>query len=135
MSKSDSGLYKYTAGANAAIVKELIATGEKCNPSDILGIFKCPNGRIVWLEKGCAEPRESGLVHILNAHGEQFKQKGILKAEIPHYIMEAVRQDNIVGYQGKRNPRTIFEFIYCGKKQRVAVQIASNGYIVSANPK
>ena len=50
--------------------------------------------------------------------------------------MEAVKQGNVVGEQGKGStPRTIFEFIYEGKTRRVAVQISSNGFIVSANPK
>ena len=42
---------------------------------------------------------------------------------------------NIVGYQGKRNPRAIYEFTYNGVRQRVAVQVGSNGFIVGANPK
>lgn len=48
-------------------------------------------------------------------------------------MLEAVRQGNVVGTQGKRNPRTIYEFIYRGKKQRIAVQVGSDGYIVGAN--
>lgn len=44
-------------------------------------------------------------------------------------------QGNIVGTQGKRNPRSIYEFTYNGIKQRIAVQVSNNGYIVGANPK
>ena len=40
-----------------------------------------------------------------------------------------------MGTQGKKNPRTVYEFIYNGNKQRVAVQVGENGYIVGANPK
>ena len=46
-----------------------------------------------------------------------------------------MQQGNIVGTQGKRNPQTVYEFVYKGKRQRIAIQVGSNGYIVSANPK
>ena len=47
-----------------------------------------------------------------------------------------VYQGNIVGTQGKRNPpRTVYEFVYNGQTQRIAIQVGSNGYIVGANPK
>lgn len=35
----------------------------------------------------------------------------------------------------KSPPRTIYEFTYNGIKQRIAVQVSKNGYIVGANPK
>ena len=54
---------------------------------------------------------------------ELAKKADVTEAAISQYI------------NGKRNSRTIYEFFYNGKKQRVAVQIGSNGYIVSANPK
>ena len=60
--------------------------------------------------------------------------RGISNKDIADYILEAVYQGNIVGTQGKRNPRTVYEFIYNGKKQRIAVQVANNGFIVGANP-
>ena len=55
--------------------------------------------------------------------------------QIPNYVLEAIHQVNIVGAQGKRNPRTIYEFVYNGVTQRIAVQVSTNGYIVVANPK
>ena len=48
-------------------------------------------------------------------------------------MLEAVYQGNVVGTQGKRNPRTIYEFVYDGKTQRIAIQVGSNGYIVGEN--
>ena len=78
---------------------------------------------------------KSGLEHIISEHGSQFNGKGISNENIPNYVLEAVYQGNIVGTQGKRNPRTVYEFTYNGKRHRVAVQVGSNGYIVSANPK
>lgn len=32
-------------------------------------------------------------------------------------------------------PRTVYEVIYYGEHHRVAVQVGTNGYVVSANPK
>lgn len=62
--------------------------------------------------------------------------KGIANSDIPDYVLEAVYQGNIVGTQGKRNPpRTVYEFVYNGQTQRIAIQVGSNGYIVGANPK
>ena len=129
MSKSGSGLFKHTSGANEALVQELIDSGEKCTPKNIVGITKDSHGKIVWLETGT---KSAGLNHIIEEHGTQFSQKGISNQEIPNYIMEAVSQGEIVGYQ---RSRTIYEFTYEGKTQRIAVQISENGYIVGANPK
>ena len=49
--------------------------------------------------------------------------------------MEAVKQGNIIGEQGKKKPRKIFEFVYEGKTRRIAITISDNGFIVGANPK
>ena len=65
----------------------------------------------------------------------QFYGKGISNDQIPNYVLEAIHQGKVVGTQGKRNPWTIYEFTYNGKKQRIAVQVSNNGYIVGANPK
>ena len=89
--------------------------------------------KIVWLETG---NDASGLQHIIKEHGSQFNGKGISNENIPNYVLEAVYQWNVVGTQGKKNPpRTIYEFTYNGIKQRIAVQVSKNGYIVGANPK
>lgn len=132
MSKPDIGYFKGTNGANKALVDELVRSGEKCTPENIVGITKDSSGKIVWLETGT---KKAGLNHIIEEHGSQFHGKGISNDEISNYIMEAVHQGNIVGYQGKKNPRTIYEFVYEGKKQRIAITIGPNGFIVGANPK
>ncbi len=121
-----------TRNVDKALVQELIDSGEKCTPEDIIDITKSSSGKIIWLETGRTS---GGFNHIIKEHGNEFIEFGISIDEIPDYIMQAVRQGNIVGYQGTKTPRTIYEFIYKGKKQRVAVQVGSNGYIVGANPK
>ena len=132
MSKGSSGLFTGTSGEGRDLIAEVIKNGEKISPDDVLLIAKDPNGKIVWIEKGNSS---AGLQHIVDQHGSEFNGKGISNDDIPAYVMSAVTQGKVVGSQGKRNPRTIYEFEYNGKKQRVAVQVSENGFIVSANPK
>ena len=75
-------------------------------------------------------------LYIVDRHGHEFNGRGISNDDIPNYVLEAVHQGNVVGTQGKRTPpRAIYEFTYNGETHRVAVQVGSNGYIVSANLK
>lgn len=130
MSKGDSHLFHGTSGNGRALIAQVQANGEKISPDKVLMITKDPSGKIVWMETG---NNRSGLEHIIDKHGKEFNGRGISNEDIPNYVLEAVYQGNIVGTQGKRNPRTIYEFIYKGKKQRIAVQVGSNGYIVGSN--
>jgi filamentous hemagglutinin len=132
MSKGSSHLFSGTSGEGQALINEVIANGEKISPDKVVMITKVPSGKIVWLETG---NQSSGLQHIINEHGHEFNGKGISNEEIPDYVLEAVYQGNVVGTQGKRNPRAVYEFVYNGQTQRIAVQVGSNGYIVGANPK
>ena len=132
MSKGSSHLFSGTSGEGKALIAEVVASGEKISPEKVVMITRDPNGRIVWLETGNTK---SGLEHIVNKHGHEFNGRGIANNDIPDYVLEAVYQGNVVGTQGKRNPRTIYEFVYNGKTQRIAVQVGSNGYIVGANLK
>lgn len=131
MSKSGSDLFAHTAGANRALVDELVRSGEKCTPDNIVGITREPNtNQITWLETG---NNRAGLNHIIDRHGSQFNGIGIANNEISNFVMEAIHQGNIVGTQGTKNPRTVYEFVYEGIKRRVAVTIGSNGFVVGAN--
>lgn len=132
MSKGSSHLFSGTSGEGKALINEVISNGDKISPNKVVMITRDPNGKIVWLEEG---NNNSGLQHIINEHGHEFNGKGISNNDIPDYVLEAVYQGNIVGTQGKRNPRTVYEFVYNGVTQRIAVQVGSNGYIVGANPK
>ena len=133
MSKGSSHLFPGTSGEGQALIDEVIANSEKISPDKVVLITRDPNGKIVWLEEG--NPT-SGLQHIIERHGREFNSKGISNDDIPDYVLEAIYQGQIVGTQGKRTPpRTIYEFTYNGIKQRIAIQVGSNGYIVGANPK
>lgn len=132
MSKGSSHLFTGTSGEGIALINEVIDQGIKISPEKVLMITKTPSGQIVWLETGDSR---SGLEHIINNHGAEFDAMGITKEQLPNYILEAIYQSNITGTQGKRNPRTVYDFIYEGLKHRIAIQVGSNGYIVSANSK
>ena len=115
------------------LINSLIARKEKCTPADILMIDKDHEGNIFWLEKG---NYKAGLEHIIEKHERNFADVGIKKYDIPKYICSAIKTGRIVGQQGNgKNPRPIYEFDYRGEKRRLAIQIGSNGFIVSANPK
>lgn len=134
MSKPISNMFSGTTGDNAALITQVEQSGEKINRKEVVGITKDPSGKIVWIEKGHLGARASGLAHIIEEHGSQFNGKGISNAEIPQYLMTAVKYGQIVGYQGRGKGRPIYEFVYEGKTHRVAITIGSNGYIVGANP-
>lgn len=116
--------------------KELIAklekSGVKISREDVIKIKELSNDKkIVWLEKGNSF---AGFEHILIEHGEQFAKLGILKIELPDFLITALEKGNIVAYQGKGKGRPIYEFIYNGRNYRVAITVGKNGFIVGANP-
>ncbi|MFC2659083.1 MAG: hypothetical protein ACFN1F_09960 [Segatella sp.] len=132
MSKGSSHLFSGTSGEGAALIDEVISNGYKISPDDVVLITRDPTGKIVWMETGNSR---SGLQHIVDRHGHEFNGKGISNSEIPDYVLEAVYQGKIIGTQGRRNPRTVYEFTYNGERHTIAVQVSENGYIVSANPR
>ena len=113
------------------LMRELAESGVKYNVDNVVRITKNSDSRIVWLEKG-SESAE--LMHIIKEHGSDFANKGIAQNKIPNYIINAVNKGKIVGYQGRGTGRPIYEFVYNGTIQRVAITIGNNGYIVGANP-
>jgi len=135
MSKPISGEFSGTKGEGAALLSQLEARGEKFNKADVVAITRDSSGSIVWLEKGHLGDRPSGLAHIIDAHGADFARQNISDAEIPQYVMTAIKHGTIVGYQGRGQGRPIYEFTYDGVTRRIAITIGSNGYIVGANPK
>jgi len=112
---------------------ELKNSKVKFTPEDVIFTHKMPNGKIAFLEKGSSSGR--GFAHILKEHEMHFMSKGITKDEIPTLIKKALEKNKVVDYQGKGKGRPIYELIYKEKKQRVAITIGSNGFVVGANPK
>ncbi|HZG14451.1 MAG TPA: polymorphic toxin-type HINT domain-containing protein, partial [Candidatus Bathyarchaeia archaeon] len=122
-----SGNFKWKS---SELMDELSNSGVKYNPDDVLAVTKTPDGKLVWLENGNSK---AGLEHIMN-HAEDFAKKGIERSEIPDLVMEALNQGKLVGYQGKGTGRPIYEVVFNGQKQRVAITVGNNGFIVGANP-
>lgn len=81
---------------------------------------------------GTTGVRGSGLAHIIEEHGKQFSKKGIDGSALPDYLLRAVTTGEIVGMQ---DTRPIYEFAYNGIRQRVAITVSRNGYIVGDDPK
>ena len=61
--------------------------------------------------------------------------KGIELDEIPDAVIAAITQGKIVGYQGRKKTRAIYEVNFNGKTQYIAITVSNNGYIVGANPR
>lgn len=107
-------------------------SGVKYNLDDIVAITKTADGKLVWLENGTDS---AGLNHIITRHANEFLNKGITQEQIPDYIMNALENGKIVGYQGTGTGRAIYEFTYNGKIHKVAITVSDNGFIIGANPK
>ncbi|MBD2206780.1 hypothetical protein H6G33_16310 [Calothrix sp. FACHB-1219] len=119
----------------AALFAELRESGIKHSPEKVVRIAKQVDGKIVFLEEGKAGRRGSGLAHILKEHQENFSRRGISENEIPDAVMAAITRGTFIGYQGTIEPRReIYEVIFNGKTQYIAVTVGDNGYIVGANP-
>ncbi|WP_242054988.1 hypothetical protein [Nostoc flagelliforme] len=98
-------------------------------------IAKQADGKIVFLEEGKAGRTGSGLSHILKEHQDDFARRGISQNEIPDAVMAAVTRGKFLGYQGTIEPRRkIYQVIFNGQTQYIAVSVGDNGYIVGANP-
>jgi hypothetical protein len=107
---------------------ELARSGAKVSLDKIVRIARTTQGTIVWLEEGSDK---SGLRHILS-HAEDFANKGVAETEIPDLVMKAVTEGKVVGVAGK--DREVYEVVFNGVRQFVAVSVGSNGYVVGANP-
>ncbi len=114
---------------SASLISELKQVGIKHIPDDILRIAKKLNGSIVFLEKGNSR---SGLQRILEGHETDFTNRGISENQIPDAVITAVTKGRIVGIQGVG--RTVYEVTFDSQIQYISVTVASNGYIVGANP-
>ncbi|MEH2416980.1 hypothetical protein [Nostoc sp.] len=116
----------------SALIAELVQLSIKHSPEKIVRIAKQTDGKIIFLEEGNAE---AGLQHILEEHSLEFADQGIEPNQIPDAIITAVTQGKIIGYQGRKKTRTIYEVNFNGKTQYICVTVSDNGYIVGANPR
>ncbi|MFM6025108.1 MAG: hypothetical protein ACKPER_19620 [Dolichospermum sp.] len=90
----------------SALISELAQLGIKHSSEKIVRIAKQADGKIFFLEEGNAD---AGLQHILEEHSSQFADKGIEADQIPDAIITALTEGRIVGYQGRKKTRIIYE--------------------------
>ena len=72
--------------------------------------------------------------HILERHARDFTNVGIPEDEIGGLVFEAVTTGQVVGTEGRRSPRNIYEVVFEGRTYRLAVTVGNNGFIVGTNP-
>lgn len=120
---------------NGSIVAELTARGTRFNFNNLVATGYDGSGRIVFLEVGTATGRApAGLAHVIADHGSQFATIGVSEAQLPAFLINTLRNGTIVGYQGRDTGRAIYEITHNGVRQRVAITVGDNGFIVGANP-
>ncbi|MCO6181125.1 hemagglutinin repeat-containing protein [Ciceribacter sp. RN22] len=106
------------------LIDDLMAGGTKVTPENVVDIQKLPDGRTVWLESGTAD---SGLQHIVARHGDEFRKWGVPEADIPDFVGQALRDNNVVGTSSGAP-------VYLVGDVPTAVVVSDNGYIVTAYP-
>jgi filamentous hemagglutinin len=116
------------AAVNQADLNVLAANGVKFTPQNVVATGRTADGSVVFLETGTPD---AGLQHILLRHGDDFLNKGIASADIPSVVMDAVTNGTVVGTNGSAS---VYQIMYNGSPQYVAVGVGSNGFIVRANP-
>jgi hypothetical protein len=116
--------------ADPALVAEVRQLGHKISAERVVRIGRDHRQRIVWLETGDAN---AGMYHVLNANRvREFRDAGVAEVDIVDLVFRAATEGAPVGTTGRDRP--VFAVRYRGQHIRVAVTIASNGFIVGANP-
>ena len=113
------------------LIAQLRGAGVKHNPDDILRIARLPDGKIVFLEIG---NDGSGWQHIWKDHANDFANREIPEDMIIDAIISAVTRGIIIGTQGTKRKRDVYEIDFNGSVQYISISVGENGYIVGANP-
>lgn len=143
-------MFRRLIGKRRRLIAQLKDKGIKHSPENILQIEKIedlnkieelnrilgntPDQKIdiVFLERG---NDEAGFQHILTEKRKKnFAERGISEDEIPELLITASTKGKIIGTQGRRGDRIVYEVEFNGTTQYVSVSVANNGYIVGANP-
>ena len=124
----DSAISSEYISDSEQLIQQLEQRHEKITRENIMRIEQLPSGKIVWLETG---NERAGFEHILK-HLKEFEKQGLPEHELADYIMDALKNGELVGKQGTRE---IYEVTYNGITQRVAITVSDNGFIIGANPK
>ncbi|KAI9924193.1 hypothetical protein ASPWEDRAFT_42625 [Aspergillus wentii DTO 134E9] len=123
------------------LLQELLTKGVKVSLNDVKRIWQLAmnrisyiedlESRILWVETG---NERAGLAHILKRHLGEFEEYDSDK------LLELAEASTSVGLpmgiQGKiGRSRPIFALFFYGKPLGIAVQVGSNGFVVSMNKK
>ena len=116
------------------LLKDLVNSGVKISPKDVVFATKDKSGQTVWLEKG---NDSSGLQHI-QKHTDQFVAKHNIQAKhLTSHLKNVIKKGKIVSNTQKRlsNGRIGLEKIYLYKGKYYTIGgVGTNGYIVSMYP-
>ncbi|KAB1141910.1 virulence factor [Streptomyces luteolifulvus] len=112
------------------LLDRLKDAGVKFNKADTIWVIEYakPGVNLAWLEKGNVN---AGLTHIIFRHAGEFAAAGVRIEDIPVLVSKALTEGTRVGTQGAGRP--IYEVVFNGKTQRVAVSVGDNGYVIGAN--
>jgi hypothetical protein len=112
------------------LLDKLKDAGVKFNQADTIWVIQYakPGVPLAWLEKGNVN---AGLTHIIFRHAGEFADAGVRVDDIPALVKTALTEGTRVGTQGAGRP--IFEVVFQGKTQRVAISVGDNGYVIGAN--
>ena len=124
----DSAIPSEYISDSEQLIQQLEQRHEKITRENIMRIEHLPSGKIVWLETG---NERAGFEHILK-HLKEFEKQGLPEHELADYIMDSLKNGELVGMQGTRE---IYEVTYNGITRRVAITVSDNGFIIGANPK
>ena len=91
-------------------------------------IAKGKGGGIVWLETG---DERAGLIHILQGHINDFKNRGIRDNEIPAFILNMIKNETPIEIIPDKKGYTLLLQI---DNKRYKMATGSNGYVVTAYP-
>lgn len=116
------------------LLDELIKSGVKINPKDVVFTAKDKSGQVVWLENGNTS---KGLEHIKKHTNDFVAKHNIQEKHLVGHLKNVIKKGVVVHSQEKilSNGKTGLEKIYLYKgKYYTLGAIGTNGYIVSMYP-
>ena len=128
MSKGNSNLFSKTTGARKALIDEVNLSAYITNPQCISMIARDTLDEIVWFED---DSQTAGNIKNIPINSDMCEE--LETCDIPDLIYEAISQGIVVGTQGKRGKRVVYEVNYKGRRRRIAVQKSKCGKIIGYN--
>lgn len=120
--------------SKAPLLAELLKSGVKISPKNVVFTAKDKNGQVVWLENGNAT---KGLEHIKKHTNDFIRKHNIQEKRLVCHLRNVIKYGVVVHSQEKilSNGKMGLEKIYLYKgKYYTLGAIGTNGYIVSMYP-